>query len=326
MVSTQAQRLRGGGTAQGGPGPRTPRRPRRRRSPRAGAGRDRAGCAGPARVGCTQRTRRPGAALGPAPGAGLASYAANMAEALPLPRPRPGPARAALVLPLRRPPASGTAGLQAVATPPARLPRAGPAATRLPAAGRGERSGSGRSPNRSMAEAGRWRGWQTRSPRAAAGPTRGGSALHTGGGGSDRAAAARAPSINRRRAQGATNRRAARPGRPRVLCASEAGRRGGGARPCARAQAPRLSGPAALTRWPPCCLRRSVRRFLFSHGGGVRFRRGRCRRKCLPSTATVVSPDVWEGAALRPLPTTAGLHSCPVLEAGERRLDRAALD
>lgn len=122
MVSTQAQRLRGGGTAQGGPGPRTPRRPRRRRSPRAGAGRDRAGCAGPARVGCTQRTRRPGAALGPAPGAGLASYAANMAEALPLPRPRPGPARAALALPLRRPPASGTAGLQAVATPPARPP------------------------------------------------------------------------------------------------------------------------------------------------------------------------------------------------------------
>ena len=64
----------------------------------------------------------------------------------------PAPVQAALALPRARPPS---------------LALTSPAAARLPAAGRGERSGSGRSPNRSMTEAGR-RLRHTRSPRPAA--------------------------------------------------------------------------------------------------------------------------------------------------------------
>lgn len=122
-------------------------------------------------------------------------------------------------------PRAGAGRARPPARPPALLALTGPAAVRLPAAGRGERSGSGRSPNRSMTEAGR-RLRHTRSPRPAAGSTPCGGC----GAAEAAAAAAREPSITRGRARNATNRRTAWPCRPRDLRAGGAARgRGDGA-------------------------------------------------------------------------------------------------
>lgn len=198
-----------------GPGPG--HRPRAKAAGlRAGPEADRPGLAAGA-WGRTQRRRRPALPSARAPSTAL-FHAAKMTQ-LRGSGARPGgprwPSRSS-----RRPPQPPRASRAASARP---RPLAGRAPARLPAAGRGERSGSGRSPKRSMAEAGRRRRL-TRSPGAAVASTPG------GGGGRRRqaAAAARAPSITRRRARNATNRRAACPGRPRVLRASEA--RGRGAR------------------------------------------------------------------------------------------------
>lgn len=116
-----------------------------------------------------KRAWQPRAAPGPLPRARPSSCAAKMAEA----SGAPGPGGRT------RPPtaASGAAAFQ----PPRSCPQ--PGGHRLPAAGRGERSGSGRSPNRSMAEVGgggglysrrrrqRWRRRQRGSSGAAAART-----------------------------------------------------------------------------------------------------------------------------------------------------------
>lgn len=156
VAYTQAGKLRGNGPARDGSGCGCRPTCEGGRAPGAGSEGDRdRRSAEPARVGRTQRTRRPGAALCPerepflptqrkwrrrsgAPGAHAGV--------------RPGAGRARPLAPPRRPPqAPRASGRRQPARP---LPLARPEATRLPAAGRGERSGSGRSPNRSMAAAG----------------------------------------------------------------------------------------------------------------------------------------------------------------------------
>ncbi|XP_045431659.1 serine/arginine repetitive matrix protein 3-like [Pipistrellus kuhlii] len=191
-------------------------------------------CAGltrsyPARGGRTQRPRGRRCPRPASPVRALSSYAANMAERSGAPElqcarrgwGRAGGGRACPPSPpadhLRR------RGLQAATSPPAcPLLLARRAAPHSPAAG--ERSGSGRSPNRSMAEADRRR--RTRSPRAAAAAA----ACTLGDGNSGCwAVAVRALSVTRGRARNATNWRATWLGRPRILRAGEKGWRGGGA-------------------------------------------------------------------------------------------------
>lgn len=185
----------------------------------------------------------------------------------------PAPVQAALALPRAR--------------PPALLALTSPAAARLPAAGRGERSGSGRSPNRSMTEAGQ-RLRQTRSPRAAAGST-------PCGGCGAAAAAAREPSITRGRARNATNRRAAWPCRPRGL--REGGTGAGRRRASALASLPprqRAGNPAdLLTVRPtaPCSPRAPVlgsSSFLWTWA--LDSEKAPFRNTSLRSRAAVVSP------------------------------------
>lgn len=191
-----------------------------------------------ARGGRTQRPRRRRRCPRPrARSRALSSYAAKMAEALRSCRceRRAGPG-AGRTRPPAPPAALRRRGPPGRASPPARRPLslAARAAPRLPAAGRGERSGSGRSPNRSMALAGRRR--QTRSPRAAAAASTPGGSSGGGSGGSG-AVAARAPSITQRRA-----------GTPPISA-----RRGPTApESCARASGRRRGGAVDLTPRPPC--------------------------------------------------------------------------
>lgn len=144
-------------------------------------------------------------------------------------------------------PRAGAGRARPPARPPALLALTGQAAVRLPAAGRGERSGSGRSPNRSMTEAGR-RLRHTRSPRPAAGSTPCGGC---GAAEAAAAAAARQPSITRGRARNATNRRTAWPCRPRDLRAggSVRGRGDGAQAHCVQLPPPEGAGnpPGLLT-------------------------------------------------------------------------------
>lgn len=130
-----------------------------------------------------------------------------------MPRLGPGPVQAALALPLL--PAarlSGEVGLQAAVSPPdghqltCTRARRALGLREVPEQVHG--GGVGRHATRE----------QRRAPHPAAARST------PSGGRSDGAVGARAPSIYRRRAHNATNRRAAWPGRPRILRAGGAGR------------------------------------------------------------------------------------------------------
>lgn len=140
------------------------------------------------------------------------------APELPVPTPGSGPVQAALALSLLPAARLRRRGPQAAVSPPAPFP----SPARRPPAYLQPGAESARAPAGPQTGPWRRRDWHTRSPRAAAGPTPGGGGLHTGRWRQRRDGGAPAPSINRRRAQNATNRRAAWPGRPRVPRAGEA--------------------------------------------------------------------------------------------------------
>lgn len=184
-------------------------------------------------MGRTQRTRRPGAALGPAPRArALSSCAAKMAEALQRSRcPRRGPARCRPRSPCRSspPPATRAAGLQAAVSPP---PSPRPPGGHPLTCSRTRRALRLRQVPKQVHDGGGVGRRAAREQRRAPHPAAAGST--PGGGVSDGMAG---PQRRQSTEGGSTNRRAAWPGRPRVLRASEAGRAGGGAARRARAQA-----------------------------------------------------------------------------------------
>lgn len=136
------------------------------------------------------------------------------------------------------------------------------------------------------------RGWPTRNPRAAAGPTPGGGALHTQrwpqrrSGGSP--SAVNLPKAGPQRHQSA--RGVARPpqssARGRggaVMGRGEAARTRAGTRPFSGRGAPRLPLLPSVSAAS-----------LLASGRGVRFHEGQSRGNYLSTRATVVCPDVWE--------------------------------
>lgn len=143
---------------------------------------------------------------------------------------RPGAGRARPAAPPRRPHTRR-------GPPGRRQPAPFPAPARRPPAYLQPDAASAQAPAGPQTGPWRRRGWQTRSPRAAAGPTPGGSGLHTRRWRQRRDGGAPAPSINRRR----VHQSARGVARPPQSSARERGGAGRGRRGAARTRAGRPS-------------------------------------------------------------------------------------